>query len=271
MSLPAGPPAPLRAALYGDGLFETMRVHRGGIPLLNRHLARLQRDAPRLGFRLPAPDILVTLLHDAARAHPEATLRLALFAPDGPRGYARGEVEPVVRVDAHRLPPADAAPLRMVISEVALPAPDPLAGAKHGNRLAQVQAARGLPDDAEEALMLDPAGRPVCALSGNLWAVIDGRVLTPPIRDCGVRGVLRDWLLELGPGLGIEIAEARLTLADLRRAEELFLSNALRGLRAVGSLRLDRVCHRPGSAAYTRALAAALCARGFPVQLPELP
>lgn len=271
MSLPTGAPAPLRAALYGDGLFETMRVHRGGIPLLDRHLARLQRDAPRLGFRLPDPDTLMTSLQDTARAHPEATLRLALFAPDGPRGYARGEVEPVVRVDVHSLPPADAAPLRLGISEVRLPAPDPLAGAKHANRLAQVLAARQRPTEADELLMRDPAGRPVCALSGNLWAVIDGQLLTPPIVECGVRGVMRESLLELGPELGIRTTEAWLTLDALRGAEELFLSNALRGLRPVGSLTVGPACHRPGSAAYTRRLAAALEARGFPVQLPEWP
>ncbi|MCU0754049.1 MAG: aminotransferase class IV [Xanthomonadales bacterium] len=265
------PAVPLRAALYGDGLFETLRVHRGGLPLLGRHLARLRRDAPRLGFRLPDADRLATQLQAAASAHVEATLRLALFAPDGARGYARGEVAPLLQLGVYRLPPPDSAALRLRLSAVVLPAPDPLAGAKHCNRLAQVQAARGLPAGFDEALLRDPAGFPVCALSGNLWAVIGERVLTPPIRDCGVRGVLRDWLLELGPALDLEIAEAALTVADLQRADELFLSNALRGLRPVGELHAAGDCYRPGGAAYTRRLAAALQARGFPVHLPELP
>lgn len=264
-------PVPLRAALYGDALFETMRIHSGALPLLDRHLDRLARDAPRIGFRLPERAALVAWLSETARERASATLRLALFAPDGARGYARGEVEPVLHRELHPGPAPDAKPLRLAVSTVRLPAPDPLAGAKHANRLAQVLAARQRPAEADEALLLDPMGRPVCGLSGNLWAVVGGQLLTPPIVDCGVRGVMRDWLLELGPELGIRTAETSLTLDALRCAEELFLSNALRGLRPVGSLTVGPACHRPGSAAYTRCLAAALEARGFPVQLPELP
>lgn len=265
----SGAPVPLRAALYGDGLFETLRVHDGGLPLLDRHLDRLQRDAARIGFRLPGRASLAMQLRDAAREHAAATLRLAALAPDGARGYARGEVEPLLQIGRFPAPVADAAPIRVMLSEIRLPAPDPLAGAKHANRLAQVLAASSLPAGADEAVLLDPAGRPVCALSGNLWAVCGQRVLTPPIRDCGVRGVMREWLLALGPELGIEIGEAALTLEDLLSADELFLSNALRGLRVVGRLTVPRACHQPAGAAYTRRLAVALRARGFPIELPE--
>lgn len=263
-------PVPRRAALYGDGLFETLRVHAGGLPLLDRHLDRLDRDAPRIGFRLPPREALAERLSEVARGTEAGTLRLALQAPDGARGYARGEVEPVLDLGLHPLPPPDARPLTVVASPVPLPAPDPLVGAKHCNRLAQVLAARALPPGADEALQADPAGRPICALSGNLLAVIDGRLCTPAIVDCGVRGVLRGWLLEGGPALGLAVLEAPLSWADLARADELLLCNALRGLRVIGELLGPGFCHRPGGAAYTRRLAAALCECGFPVQLPEL-
>lgn len=260
-----------RAALYGDGLFETLRVHAGGLPLLARHLDRLGRDAPRIGFRLPPRDALAEHLGSAARGTEAGALRLALHAPDGARGYARGEVEPLIDWSLHPLPPPDVRPLTVVASPVPLPAPDPLVGAKHCNRLPQVLAARALPADANEALQSDPAGRPICALSGNLWAVIGGRLRTPVIADCGVRGVLRGWLLQLGTDLGVDIAETPLGWEDLQSADELFLSNALRGLRPIGELRGPGFCHRPGRAAYTRRIAAALEVRGFPVSLPDLP
>jgi 4-amino-4-deoxychorismate lyase len=265
------PPVPRRAALYGDGLFETLRVHAGGLPLLDRHLDRLARDAPRIGFRLPPRDVLAERLSDAARGHPAGALRLALYAPDGARGYARGEVEPVLDLSLHPLPSPDTVPLTVVASPVPLPAPDPLVGAKHCNRLAQVLAARALPAGVDEALQADPTGRPICALSGNLLAVIDGRLCTPSILDCGVRGVLRGWLLTQGRALGLAPIEAPLGWADLARAEELLICNALRGLRVIGELRGPGFCQRPGGAAYTRRLAAALRDHGVPVQLPELP
>lgn len=271
MTTTGGLPIPRRAALYGDGLFETLRVHRGGLPLLDHHLDRLQRDAPRIGFRSPSRESLARRLTAAASTIESAALRLALYAPDGARGYARGVVEPLLDLTLDPLPTPDAAPLHLVLSPVTLPAPDPLAGAKHANRLAQVMAAQQRPADADEALMLDPRGQPVCALSGNLWVVLGQRILTPPIRDCGVRGVMREWLLTLGPELGIDIAEATLSLDDLRAADELFLSNALRGLRRVGRFSCARTCQRPRGTAYTHLLAAALSARGFPVSLPELP
>lgn len=264
-------PVPLRAALYGDGLFETMRVHQGGLPLLPRHLDRLIADAPRLGFRLPPREVLEARLLAAASAAEAGVLRLALLAPDGGRGYARAEVDPVVQLTVHPLPSVDTLSLRVVISPVRLPAPDPLVGAKHCNRLPQVMAARALPADADEALMLDPRGRPICALSGNLFAVMGGRIRTPAIVDCGVRGVLRGELLALASTLGLDIAEAPLSLAELACADELFLCNAVRGLRPVGELQGAGIRHRPAVAAYTRRLAAGLLDRGFPVQLPELP
>ncbi len=77
-----------RGLAYGDGLFETMRVHRGGIPLWPRHLARLCDGARRLGISLPETGFLEAQVRTFAGDVDGGVLKLLLTRGDGGRGYA---------------------------------------------------------------------------------------------------------------------------------------------------------------------------------------
>ena len=76
--------------------------------------------------------------------------------------------------------------------------------------------------------------RLVCATAANLFMVRNARLLTPQISDCGVSGVMRETVLRAAAQLGIEVEVGDFTLADLERADEFFLTNAVRGIRPVG-------------------------------------
>ena len=68
-----------RGLAYGDGLFETMRVHEGRVPWLDAHLARLSRDAARLRIDVPPDGWLRERLADCCEgAPPDAVLKLVL-------------------------------------------------------------------------------------------------------------------------------------------------------------------------------------------------
>lgn len=221
-----------RGLNYGDGLFETMRVHGGELPLWPGHLARLREGARRLGIGLPDPAFIRARIVDMVNGADAGVLKLLVTRGDGGRGYAAAAtMEPVWQLSLHPLPPAQAS-LRLHLCETRLAIQPRLAGIKHCNRLEQVLArAEVARTGCDEGLLLDMDGRVVSATAANLLVLRDGRWLTPPVERCGVAGVLRGELLELGQ---VDVAE--LTVADVETAEALALCNAVRGILRVGQL-----------------------------------
>ena len=229
-----------RGLAYGDGLFETMRVHRGGIPLWPRHLARLRDGAGRLGITVPEPGFLEAKVLAFAGEIDGGVLKLLLTRGDGGRGYApQADAVPTWTLSRHPLPVPLPGALRLHDCATRLAIQPALAGLKHCNRLEQVLA-RGEVERAacDEGLMRDMEGAPVCATAANLLVLQGGRWTTPAISRCGVAGVLRGWLLDAG--LVEEAPVAREALDD---ADALALCNAVRGILPVASLGARRWVH----------------------------
>ena len=233
-----------RGLRYGDGLFETFRCHNSHIHLLNYHLARLRRgcgvlDIPYEEERVQA-QLQLGLDYLAQEGITDAYGRLSLTRGEGQRGYAASSGQPTLALELspatlpwRETPP----PARLVLCETTLAEQPLLAGLKHANRLEQVLAARELGSAAaDEGLMLNSRGEIICAVAANVFAVFDGTLLTPALDESGVAGTVRQLILDrLAPELGLESAEETISWADLQQAEELFLTNALSGIRAVAS------------------------------------
>lgn len=222
-----------RGLAYGDGVFETVRWQGGRAPLWPWHLARLQLGCARLGLPEPAPQQLAHILAAAQQASFDGVLKLIWTAGSGPRGYRRAAtVEGRLIHFWGALPQADSRGLRLAWCRTRLSRQPALAGLKHLNRLEQVLAANEwAPDQADEGLMRDGAGQVIAATAANLVALIGGRWYTPALRNCGVAGVGRRWLMATQP-----IEERALKKADIEGADQLVLINALRGPRWVASL-----------------------------------
>jgi 4-amino-4-deoxychorismate lyase len=225
-----------RGFTYGDGLFETLRVVEGKAPLWPRHVARMAHGCARL--RLPMPDSEAIHAEVMRLCHgiPDAVVRLTLSRGVGERGYALpAEPRPtlVVAVSPLALDPAatrDGIATRMC--EVRLAHQPILAGLKHLNRLEQVLARAEWTDPAiGEGLLCDSEGSVVCATAANLFAVVDGELLTPPVDRCGVAGVARAEIMGIRP-----VTVARLSLPRLYEASEVFLTSAVRGILPVRAL-----------------------------------
>ena len=89
---------------------------------------------------------------------------------------------------------------------------------------------------ADETLLVSPAGEVLEGAVSNVFAVCDGEVLTPPLA-CGILpGITRALVLGLCAAAGIPARERTLTLADLRAAEEVFLTNSVQEIVPVGTL-----------------------------------
>jgi len=248
-----------RGLQYGDGLFETMAASNGRVRRFRSHMARVADGCRRLD--MPAPPIEL-IEYDCLRASEgfgAGVVKLTLTRGPGPRGYAPPVEASLTRIivsTAQQVSEAEAArPLTLRVCETRLGRNPQLAGMKHLNRLEQVLAAAELRDTvADEGIMRSTDDRIVCGTAANVFMVRDGQLLTPQITDCGVAGVMREAVLAAAEALGIVVVIDDFTLDDLARADECFLSNAVRGIRPVG--RVEGVNNFKSSALTSRLRAA---------------
>lgn len=245
-----------RGLAYGDGLFESMRFDGARLPLWSWHSARLANGCARLAIETPDLDSIHTGLLAVLPPGLAAKVKLIVTRGVGSGGYPiTPGAAPTVLAQWQPLSDSGGARgLRVAVLEVQLAAQPLLAGLKHLNRLeqvlAQLECARtGL----DEGLLCDPSSHVICAIAANVFAVVDGVLLTPPIKDCGVAGVARQVLLD-DPTLGVQIAP--LSLATVARAQEIFLTNAVRGARPVSRCASRELAPGAGLVAARAALAA---------------
>jgi branched-chain amino acid aminotransferase len=251
-----------RGLLLADGLFETMRAEAGVVPWLAAHLARLRTGADVLGLPVPpALDDPADLLAELLRANrlERAAVRLTLTRGPGPRGLAAPEPPmPTILVTVAPLPAAPP-PARVAIAAgTCRNERSPLSRIKSLAYLDQILAWReARAGGADDALLLNTAGRLACATAATLFVVDGDRLLTPPLAEGALPGTTRARILALAATLGVEAAEEPLPPAILASCGEAFLANALVLLRPARSIAgLERDLRAPGPIGTT--LAAAL-------------
>lgn len=223
-----------RGLLLGDGVFETMAARAGEVPALARHYARLCRGASLL--RLPvalSQDDLAGIVREvlASNGLSDAALRLTLTRGTGPRGLWPGEAcSPTLLLTASAMP-APAPPARVMICSIRRDETSPLSTIKSLNYLPNVLARlEAAEQGADDALLLNQAGRVAEASAASLFVCLGGTWFTPAVSEGALPGVRRAMLLESG-----HIKEALLNPADLIKAQALCLGNAL-SLRPVAAL-----------------------------------
>jgi branched-chain amino acid aminotransferase len=232
--------------LYGDGIFEGMRVWSGRLFRFDDHLARLRAGSRAIGLEIPGGlGAVRDAVQETVRAHGEADayVRLIVTRGEGPLG-----VDPTTCpqprllciVDRVRIYPEDVLRrgLSLITSSLRRPAGDALDPRVKSlnylnNALAKREARlRG----ADEALLLGEGGRVAEASVANLFAVRRGALTTPPATDGALEGIVRGCVLEIAAGEGIPAAERTLGRFDLFAADEVFLTGTGAGIVPVGSL-----------------------------------
>lgn len=230
-----------RGLQYGDGLFETMAVLDGRARFYDRHLARLAEGARRLALPMPDP----TLLHaQVAAAWPRGRGVVKVIWTRGPagRGYRPApDAVPTCIVAGFDWPtwPESAwrAGVRLRYCRTRWSRNPALAGIKHLNRLEQVMArAEWNDEDIAEGLMLDERDRVISGTQSNLFAVVEGRLATPALDQCGVAGIMRGAFCGWAADCAVPVVERDLSSGQLANATEIFVSNALVGAWPVREL-----------------------------------
>jgi aminodeoxychorismate lyase len=236
-----------RSFLYGDGLFETMRVFNGKPFRWRQHLERLERGAEYLKIKVPfSSDALRAFAEELITRNqmPDALLRLTLSRGVGPRGYSpKGAEKPTIVMTLHPAPQNAGKPPRwkLITSSHRVPANEPLAQFKTCNKLVQILArAEADASGADEALLLNTDGFVVEGASSNLFW-IDGEVVcTPPLASGILPGVTRAVVVEICEGLGFKTSEADIKPAELKQADGVFVSLSSFGICEAVSLDGER-------------------------------
>lgn len=220
-----------RGLAYGDGLFETIRVARGSLTLAEYHFARLERDAARLHIAMDLPVIAAEANRLAAQLG-AGLIKLIVTRGIGERGYAPS-AEPVTRIlQSFPLPeyPEQNAEegVRLFRCRTRLALQPALAGIKHLNRLEQVLARAEWQAPFGEGLVCDMRGRPIECTMSNLFVRIRDKWITPELTQCGVRGVMRDYLLNALLSEQVEVRPVE--HQELLDSEEVFCCNSVYGV-----------------------------------------
>ena len=229
----------------GDAVFETIAVRAGRPITVTRHLERLQRSARALGLDAPGLGDLITAVADTVSANSltDAVVRVLVTSGPGPLGSVRGgrQVTTVVLAGPY---PGWADDADVVVVPWLRNEHSALVGVKTTSYAENVVAlAEARSRGGSEAIFANTAGN-LCEGSGsNVFVVLGGVLVTPPLSSGCLAGVSRAVVIEL---LGIPVEERDVPVGALGDAEEAFLTSATRHVQPIRSVDGEALPACPG-------------------------
>jgi branched-chain amino acid aminotransferase len=250
-----------RGVLLADGLFETMRGRNGRIFRLDRHMTRLEAGLTAIGIPMPGTlrDWILAAL--GAAGHQDARVRLTITRGLGPPGLLPpNPVRPSVIIAVWPFGDIAGPGLAAVSLHVASGRRNERAMSAGLKTLSYTDGVLALIEaqhyGADDALFLDTGEHCSETTVANLFAVVDGGLITPPVSCGALPGITRSVMFELAAAFGVACVERAFGLDELLGASEAFVTNSTRGPVAVSRVG-DRAIGSGTSGELTRRLAEA--------------
>ena len=235
--------------LYGDGVFEGIRIYSGRVFRLKEHIRRLfiSAKAILLNVGITEEEMEKVVLDTVAKngLTDSGYIRLLVTRGVGCLGLNPFQCEKasiVVIADNISLYPEEKYinGLKLITCSTRRPTPASLSPSVKSlnylnNVMAKVEAIHG---DAEEGLMLNEQGYIAECTGDNIFVVRDGKVKTPPSASGGLPGITRDVIFEIAEELGVDLTESLLTRYDLYAADECFLTGT--AAEVIAAVELDK-------------------------------
>ncbi|GAB6069827.1 aminodeoxychorismate lyase [Thiomicrorhabdus hydrogeniphila] len=236
-----------RAVQYGDGFFTTILVVDKSVLNWQAHCQRIKHSCEVLMFPQPNLDELSDWLKQALNTFfkknsaKDCVLKIVITRGSGGMGYQMPEqIEPnylfyikpsPIQIQRNQLTAIE--PMTIGLCNT-LASIGSLAGVKSVNRLENVMARTEIAKKGyAEGLMLNANNEVICGTQSNLYMIKSNTIFTPKIQQSGVAGTTRFQINNLVQSLGFEFKEQRLTLVDIEQADEVFFTNAVRGVQPV--------------------------------------
>lgn len=231
-----------RSYRYGDGLFETMKILDSRIVLANYHFERLFSSLSILRYDIPSLFIPAKLekeilqLCQRNRCEKLARVRFSVFRGNGGINDDDKSLQYLI----------ECWPLNSSINQLnenglvidiypdAKKSTDQFSNIKSANFLPYSMAALYAKENKlNDCLVLNTAGRIADATIANLFIIKENIIKTPSLDQGCVNGVMRRYLLESLSAVGYVISETSISIQDVTTADEVFLTNAISGIRWV--------------------------------------
>lgn len=232
-----------RGFRYGDGLFETVRIAKDKLCFAELHAERLQRGMKVLKmdnaekFSVDFIEKQIKGLLKRNQTGQNARVRLTVFREgEGlytPAGNKAGYVLESSRLDSSLYKSSNKGLIMDIFEEIPKPV-NSLSNLKTCNSLLYVMAGLyRMQHSLDEVFILNQHGFLCETMSSNVFVLYDGKLYTPALSEGCVAGVMRDVLIKLAGSNGISVVEAQINPAILNEAEEVFVTNAIRGIQWV--------------------------------------
>jgi len=239
------------AILYGDGVFEGIRIYNGKIFKEAAHIKRIFESAKSICLEIPMThDEVSKAMHEAMQANEiteDGYIRLVVTRGVGSLGISvKHTACPSVFIIADKIslypPEVYQRGLRCIVSSITRNAPNSTSPrVKSLNYLNNVMAKLQANDcGTDEAIMLTAQGHVSECTGDNIFLVRDGKVFTPPTSEGILDGITRNLVMELVKKRGLEMSEKALIRHDLFVAEECFATGT-----AAEVIPIVEIEHRP--------------------------
>ena len=237
-----------RSFLYGDGVFETVKIVADKILFVEDHYFRLMASMRVVRMEIPMnftleyfeEQILVALkgnnLSGAVRA------RITVYRNDGgyylPKTNAVSFLIEVVSID-NALYRIDKTTYEVDLYKDFYVAKQLLSSIKTTNKIINITGSIFAKENGlDNCLLLNDSKNVIEALQGNVFMVMDGKLITPPVSEGCLNGVMRKQILSLAKEIeNLEVLEQPISPFDLQKAEELFITNVIKGIQPITKYR----------------------------------
>jgi branched-chain amino acid aminotransferase len=237
-----------RAFLYGDGVFETLKIVNNKILFLEDHYFRLMASMRILRMEIPMNFTMEYLegeilkLAKINQLERSARVRLTIFRNDG--GYYLPTSNEISFLIAIKPLEKELYSIENETYEVELfkdfyITKHLLTTLKSTNKIINITASIfAKENDYNNCLILNDSKNIVEAINGNIFMVVGKKLITPPISEGCLNGIMRKQILALAKKIDhLEVLEEVISPFDLQKADELFITNVISGIQPISKYR----------------------------------
>ncbi|MWB94654.1 aminotransferase class IV [Flavobacterium sp. GA093] len=237
-----------RAFLYGDGVFETVKIVNSKILFLEDHYFRLMASMRVVRMEIPMNFTMEYLEEQILKLVQEkglsvsARARITVFRNDGGLYLPKtNEVSFLIHATALENPSyvMNLAPYEVDLYKDFYVTKQLLSSIKSTNKMINVTGSIFAHENGlDNCVLLNDSKNVVEVLQGNLFMVMGNKLITPPVSEGCLNGVMRKQVLALAKKIeGIEVQEEIISPFDLQKADELFLTNVIMGIQPITKYR----------------------------------
>ena len=237
-----------RAFLYGDGVFETLKIVNNKILYLEDHYFRLMASMRIVRMQIPANFTLEFIEHqilalvNELNINDSARVRFTVFRNDG--GFYLPETRTISYIIQAFPIENKKYQITSNLYEVDLYkdffiSKQLLSTIKTTNKMINITGSIFADEnDLQNCLLINNEKNVVEALNGNLFMVMKNKIITPPISDGCLNGIMRKQIIEIAKKIeSYQVVEETISPFDLQKADELFITNVIAGIIPISKYR----------------------------------